>query len=184
MTPGTAADQASLSITNSWKQSSNSCPLRQWCHPTISSSVGPFSCLQSFPAWGSLPVNIQDWFPLEWIGWISLKSKGLSRVFSQHHSSKALILPHSTYFIVQLSHPHMTAGKTIAWTRGTLVTKVMSLLYNVLSRLVINFLPRSKYLLITSLQSPSAVILQPPENSLSLFPHLFAMKWWDQMPWS
>ena len=98
VTPWTAACQASLSITNS--RSLNSCPLSQWCHPTISSSVVPFSsCLQSFPASGSFPmsqfftsgvqsigvsasVNIQDWFPLGWTGWISLQSKGISRVFS------------------------------------------------------------------------------------------------------
>ena len=101
--PWTAACQASLSITNSWTYP-NSCPLSRWCHPTISSSVVPFSCPQSFPASGSfpmsqfftsngqsigvsasasvLPINIQDWFPLGWTGWISLLSKGLSRVFS------------------------------------------------------------------------------------------------------
>ena len=156
---------------------SNSCPLSQWCHPTISSSVVPFSsCLQSFPASGSfpmnrwpsigasaspsvLPMNIQDWFPLGWTGWISLQSKGLSRVFStlksllQHHSSKTSILQCSALFIVQLSHPHMTTGKTIALTRWTFVGKVLSLLFNMLSRLVITFLPGSKHLLISWLQS-------------------------------
>ena len=79
----------------------------------------------------------------------------------QHRSSKASILWHSAFFIVQLSHPYMTTGKTIAWTRWTFVGKVMSLLFNMLSRLVINFLPRSKCLLISWLQSPSAVILEP-----------------------
>ena len=81
----------------------------------------------------------------------------------QHHSSKALILPRSAFFIVPLSPPYMTTGKTIALTRRTCVGKVMSLLFNMLSRLVITFLPRSKHLLISWLQSPSAVILEPPK---------------------
>ena len=143
---------------------SDSCPLSQWCYPTISTSVVPFSCLQSFPASGFfqmswffvsggqsigvaasapvLPMNIQDWFPLGWTGWISLQSKGLSRVFFQHLSSEASILWCSAFFIVQLSYPYMTTGKTIALTRWTFVGKVMSLLFNMLSRLVIAFLPR------------------------------------------
>ena len=148
----------------------------------ISTSVVPFSyCLQSCPASGSfpmsqffascgqiirvspsasvLPMNIQDWFPLGWTGWISLLSKGLNSL--QHHSSKASILQHSAFFIVQLSHPYMTTGKMIAMTRRTLVGKVMSLLFNKVSRLVIIFLPRSKHLSISRLQSPSAVILEP-----------------------
>ena len=93
----------------------------------------------------------------------------------------------SVFFTVQFSHQNMTTGKTIALTRWTFVGKVMSLLFNMLSRLVIAFLPRSKHLLISWLQSPSAVILEPKKISLSLFPlfpHLFAMKWWDWMPWS
>ena len=81
----------------------------------------------------------------------------------QHHSLKASILWHSTFFMVQLSHPYMTTGKTIALTVWTLVSKVMSLLFNMLSRLVITFLPKSKRLLISRLQSPSAVILEPPK---------------------
>ena len=93
-----------------------------------------------------LPMNTWDWSPLGWTGWISLQSKGLLRVFSQHHSSKASILQRSAFFIVQLSHPYMTTGKTIALTRWTFVDKVMSLLFNMLSRLVITFLPRSKCL--------------------------------------
>ena len=107
-----------------------------------------------------LPVNTQDWSPLGWTGWISLQSKGLSRVL-QHHSSKASILHYSAFFIVQLSHPYMTTGKTIALTRQTFVDKVVSLLFNMLYRLVITFLPRSKRLLISWRQSPSAVILEP-----------------------
>ena len=107
-------------------------------------------------------MNIQDWFPLWLTDLISLQSKGLSRVL-QHHSSKASILRYSAFFTVQLSHLYMTTGKTIALTRWTFVDKVMSLLLNMLSRLVITFLPRSKHLLISWLQRPSAVILEPPK---------------------
>ena len=103
-------------------------------------------------------MNIQGWFPLGWTDWISLQSKGLLRVFS---SSKASIFRCSAFFIVQLSHPYMTTGKTIALTRWTFVGKVMSLLLNMQSRLVTTFLPRSKRLLISWLQSASAVILEP-----------------------
>ena len=104
-------------------------------------------------------MNTQDWSPLGWTGWIVIQSKGLSRVF-QHHSSKASILWCSAFFIVQLSHPYMTTEKTIALIRWNFVGKVMPLLFNMLSRLVITFLPKSKYLLISWLQSPSAVILE------------------------
>ena len=90
-----------------------------------------------------------------------LEVQGTLKGLLQHHSSKAPIHQHSAFFIVQLSHPYMTTGKTIALTRRTLVGKVMSLLFNMLSRLVITFLPRSKHLLISWLQSPSAVILEP-----------------------
>ena len=107
-------------------------------------------------------MNIQDWSPLGWTGWISLQSKGLRHLL-QHHSSKASILRCSAFFTVQLSHPYMTTGKTIALTRQTFVGKVMSLLLNMLSKLVITILPRSKRLLISWLQSPSAVILEPPK---------------------
>ena len=186
---------------------SNSSPLSQWCHPTISSSVIPFSSYpQSLPASGSfqmsqlfasggqstgvsasasvLPMNTQDWFPLEWTGWISLQSKGLSSVFSNTTVEK------HQFFSAQPSlwsnsHLYMTTGKPIALTMQTFVSKVMSLLFNILSRLVIAFLPRSKCLLISWLQSPSSVILEPKKVSLfPLFPLLFAMKWWDWMPWS
>ena len=165
---------------------SNPCPSSWWCHPTISSSVVPFSsCLQSFPASGSfkmsqlfasssqsigvsasasvLPKNIQDWSPLGW----TLKSP------LQHHSSEASILRCSAFFIVQLSHPYMTTGKTIVLTRWTFVGKVMSMLFNMLSRLVITFLSRSKSLLISWLQSPSAVILEPPKiKSVTVSPSI------------
>ena len=145
----------------------NSYLLSQWCLSTISSSVLPFfSCPRSFPASGSfqmsqlftwggqsigvsastsvLPMNIQDLFPLGWTGWISLQSKGLSRVLSnttvQKHQFFGAQLP-----LVQLSHPSLTTGKTIALTRWNFVGKVMSLLLNMLSRLVIAFLPRSDF---------------------------------------
>ena len=144
----------------------NSCPLSQWCHPTISPSVTPFfSRLQSFPASGSfqmsqlfvsggqsigvsasasvLPVNIQDWFPLGWTGWISVAVQGALKSLLQHHSSKPSNLWHSAFFMVQLSHLYMNIGKTIALTIWTFVSKVMYLLFNMLSRFVIAFLPRS-----------------------------------------
>ena len=147
----------------------NSCPLSQWCHPTISSSVVPFaSWLQSFPASRSfpmsqfftlggqsigvsasasvLPMNIQDWFPLGLTGLISLQSKGLSRVFSNTTVQKHQFF--GTQPSLQ-SHPYMAAGKTIALTGWTFVGKVISLLFSMLSRLVIAFLPRSKHLLIS-----------------------------------
>ena len=95
-----------------------------------------------------------------WMDWLDLLAvQGTLKSLLQHHSSKASIFLHSAFFIVQLSHPYMTTGKTIALTRWTFVGKVMSLLLNMLSRLVITFLPRSKCLLISWLQSPSAVIL-------------------------
>ena len=108
-----------------------------------------------------LSMNTQDWSRLGWTGWISLQSKGLSRVFSNTTVQKVSILQHSAFFIVQLSYPYMTTEKAIALTRWTFVGKVMSLLFNMLSRLVIDFLPRGKHLLISWLQSPSAVILEP-----------------------
>ena len=106
-------------------------------------------------------LAIQDWFPLRWTGWISLQSKGLTRVFCNTTVQKHQFFWCSAFFTVQLSHPYMTTGKTIALTRPTFIGKVMSLLFNMLPRLVISFLPRSKRLLISWLQSPSAVILQP-----------------------
>ena len=98
-----------------------------------------------------------------------LAVQGTLKSLLQHHSSTASILQHSAFFMVQLLHPYMTTGKTIALTRWTFVGKVMSLLFNMLSRLVIAFLPRSERLLISWLQSPSAVILEPKKISLSLF---------------
>ena len=160
---------------------SNSCPFNRWCLPTISLAVIPFSShLQSFPTSGSfqtsqffasgnqsigisalasvLPMNIQDWFPLEWTGCISLLSKGLSRVFSN-----TTVWKHQ-FFGAQLSlwfnshiHTWLLEKPKLCWT---FVGKVMSLLFNILSRLVTAFLSRSKCLLISWLQSPSAVILE------------------------
>ena len=159
---------------------SDSRPSSQWCHPAISSSVVPFSpCLQSLPASGSfpmsqlftwggqstgvsasasvLPMKTQDWYPLGWTGWISLQSRGLSRVFSSTTVQK------HQFFGTQLSsqsnsHIHTRPlEKPQPWLDRTLVSKVISLLLNMLSRLVITFLPRSKCLLISWLQSPSAV---------------------------
>ena len=110
-----------------------------------------------------LLVNIQGWFLLRLAGLISLLSKGLSTVL-QHHSSKASIIWHSAFYMVQLLHPYMTTGKTIAMTIWTSVGKLMVLLFNTLSRCVIAFLPRSKCLLISWLQSPSGVILEPKKR--------------------
>ena len=154
---------------------SNSCPLRWWCHPTISSVIPFSSCPQSLPASGSfqmsqlftwggqsigvsasasvLLMNTQDWSPLD-----LLSVQRTLKSLLQHHSSKASILQCSVFIIVQLSHPYMTTGKNIALTRWTFVGKVMSLVFNMLSKLVLAFLPRSKRLLISWLQSPSAVI--------------------------
>ena len=161
----------------------------------------PFSsCLQFFPSSGSFPVSRLftsggqsispsnaysglisfriDWFDL-------LPIQGILKSPLYHQSLKASILWHSDFFIAKLSHPYMTNGKTTALTRGTFVGKVISLFLNMLSRLIIAFLPRSKDLLISWLQSPSAVILEPPQNKVShsfhCFP-IFAMKRWAWMP--
>ena len=144
-----------------------------WCHPTISSSVIPFSsCLLSFPASGSFQMSSQlftfrwpkYWSSsfnispsIEYLGLISFRMdwldllavQGTLKSLLQHHSSKRSIFQCSAFFIVQLSHPYMTTGKTRALSRWTFVGKVMSLLLNMLSRLVITFLPRSKHHLIS-----------------------------------
>ena len=164
---------------------SNSCSLSRWCYLTILSSAVLFSfCLQCFPASGAFPMNqlcvsggqstgasasvfpmnIQGWFPRELTGLTSLKSKGLLRVL-QHHNSKASILWRSA-FMIQLIHPYITTGKTIALTGWTFVGKVIGLLFSTLSRFVIAFLPRSKCLLISWLHSPSAMILDPKKIKL------------------
>ena len=117
-------------------------------------------------------------FRMDWLDLLAVQ--GTLKSLLQHHSSKTSILQSSAFFMVQLSHPYMTTGKTIALTRWTLVGKVMSLLFNMLSRLVITFLPKRKRLLISWLQSPSAVILEPKKITLSLFP-LFPH---HCLPWS
>ena len=110
-------------------------------------------------------------FRMDWLDLLAVK--GTLKSLLQHPSSKASILQHSAFFIVQLSHPYMTTGKTIALTRQTFVDKLMSLLCNTLSRLVIAFLSRSKHLLISWLQSPSTVILVPPQNKVCQCFHCF-----------
>ena len=209
VTPWTAAHQASCPSPNPWA-CLNSCPLSPWCQQTISFFVVPlYSCLQSYPASGSFPISqcftscgqsiepsasasilpMNEYSGLIFlrIDWFDLAVQENPKSILQHHSSKASIFQCSAFFILQLSHPYMTTGKTIALTRWTFVGKVTSLLFNMLFRLVIAFLSRSKHLLVSWLQSPSAVILEPKKRkeSLSLFPlfrHLFAMMWWDQMP--
>ena len=114
-----------------------------------------------------LPMNIQDQSPLGLIGLISLLSKGLKSLL-QHHGSKASSSQCSTFFMVQLSHPYTTTGKAIALIRWTFVCKVLSLFFNMLSCLVIAFPPRSNYLLISQLQSPSAVILEPKKTKSAI----------------
>ena len=188
---------------------SNSCPSSRWCHPTISSSVIPFSyCLQSFPASGSFPIswlfasdsqsigasasatvfpmNIQNWFPLG-VTSLILQSKGLSRAFSNTTVQK------HQFFSIQPSlwfHSHIhpwLLEKTIALTRWTFAGKVVTLLFNILSRFVIACLPRSQRLLISWLQSPSAVILEPKKIksvTVSIVFPFIAMKWWNWIPWS
>ena len=126
-----------------------------------------------------LPMNIQDLISFRIDLFDLLAVQGTLKSLLQHHSSKALILWCSAFFTVQLSHPYMTTGKAIALTRRTFVSKVMSLLLNMLYRLVITFLPRSKHLLISWLQSPSAVILEPTKiksDTISTVSHLFPMK--------
>ena len=184
-TPWTAARQVSLSITNSQSllklmsiesvMPSNHLIL---CHPlllspSIFSSIRVFSnksvlCIRWPKDW-SFSFSISPFieysglisFRFDWVDLLAVQ--GTLRSLLQHHSSKTSILHYSAFFIVQLSHPHMTTEKTIALTRLTFISKVISLLFNMLSRLVIAFLPRSKRLFISWLQPPSAVILEPPK---------------------
>ena len=185
VTPWTAARQASLSITNSQSppkpmsiesvMPSNHLIL---CRPllllpSIFPSIRVFSnesalCIR-LPKYWSFSFNISPSnehpgmisFRMDWLDLLAVQ--GTLKSLLQHHSSKASVFQHSAFFVLQLSHPYMTTGKTTALTRWSLVGKVMSLLFNMLSRLVITFLPRSKHLLISWLQSPSAVILEPPK---------------------
>ena len=184
-TPWTVAHQATLSITNSWSllkfmsielmMPSNYLIL---CHPlfllpSILPSIRVFSnesvlCIR-WPKYWSFSFNISPSgeysglisFRMDWFD--HLADQGTLKSLLQHHSSKASILRCPAFFTVQLSHPYMTSAKTIALTRRTFVGKVMSLPFNMLSRLVITFLPRSKPLLISWQQSPSVVILEPPK---------------------
>ena len=181
-TPWTAACQASLSITNSRispKPMSIELvlPFNQLilCRPLLLPSI--FPSIRVFSSESALHIRWpKDWsfsfsispsnehpglisFRMDWLDLLAVQ--GTLNNLLQHHSSKASILRRSAFFIVQLSHPYMTTGKTIALTRQTFVGKLMSLLFNMLSRLVITFLARSKRLLISWLQSPSAVILEP-----------------------
>ena len=207
-TPWSTARQASLSITNSQSppklmsiesvMTSNHlilcCPLLLL--PSISPNIRVFSNESTlrirWPKYWSFSFNISPSnehpglisFRMDWLDILAVQ--GTPKSLLQHHSSKASILRHSAFFIVQFSHPYMTTGKTIALTRQTFVDKIMSLLFNMLFRLVSAFLPRSKHLLISWLQSPSAVIFEPPKIkcvTVSLVSP-FAMKWWDKMPWS
>ena len=181
-TPWIAARQASLSITNSQSlfklmsiesvmPSSHLSVCRPLLLPTVPSSIRIFSnestlCMR-WPKYWSFSFSISPSnehpglisFRMDWLDLPAVQ--GTLKNLLQHHSSKASILRRSAFFTVQLSHPYMTTGKTIALTRRTFVGTVMSLLFNMLSRLVITFLPRSKRLLISWLQSPSAVILEP-----------------------
>ena len=202
-TPWTAACQGSLSITNSQSllklmsiesvMPSNHLIL---CHPllllpSVFPNIRIFSsesvlCIrwskhQSF-SFSISPSNDYSGLISHRMDWLDLLTvQETLKSLLQHHSSKPSIIRHSAFFIVQLSHPYMTTGKTIALTRRTFLGEVMPLLFNLLSRLVIAFLPGSKCLLILLLQSPSAVILEPKKikfvtSLFPLFPHLFAMK--------
>ena len=201
-TPWIAASQASLSITSSRSllklmsvesvMPSNHfilcCPLLLLL--SIFLSIRLFSkesvlCIK-WPKYWSFSFNISSSneysglisFRMDWLDLLSVQ--GTLKSLLQHHSSKASILLCSTFFIVQLSHPHMTTGKTIALTRQTFVGKVMSLLFNMLSRLALAFLSRSKHLLISWLQSLFAVILEPPKIKFCHCFHCFPI----YLPWS
>ena len=178
---------------------SNSWPSSRWCHPTILSFIISFSsCLHSFPASGSFPksqffesgqrsrtsasasvllMNIQNLFLIGLTSLISFSSRDSWICFN---TTVQKYLQCSVFFVVQFSYTYMTTGKTIALTRWNFVGKVMSLLFNMLSRLVIVFLPRSKRLLISWLQLPSAVILEPPQNKVCHCCHCFPI----YLPWS
>ena len=187
-TPSTAARQASLSITDSQSSpkplsiesvmpSSHLILCRHLLFlPPIPPSIRVFSNESTlhmrWPKFWSFSFSISPSkenpglisFRMDWLDLLVVQ--GTLKSLPQHHSSKASILWHSAFFTVQLSSPYMTIGKTIALTRQTLAGKVMSLLWNMLSRLVITFLPRTKRLLISWLQSPSAVIWEPPKNKV------------------
>ena len=194
VTPWTAAQQAVLSITNPWSSPKlmsieSVMPSNQLilCRPLlllppIPPSIRVFSNESAlhirWPKYCSFSFNISPSnehpglisFRMDWLDLLAVQ--GTLKSLLQHHSSKASILQSSAFFTVQLSHPYLTTGETIALTRQTFVGKVMSLFFNMLSRLVITFLPRSKHLLISWLQSPSAVILEPKNKICHCF-HCF-----------
>ena len=201
-TPWIAAHQASLSITNS-RSLPNLTSIESvmpsshliLCHPLllvppVPPSIRVFSNESTlhmrWPKYWSFSFSISPSnehpglisFRMDWLDLLAVQ--GTLKSLLQHHSSKASILRHSAFFTVQLSHPYMTTGKTIALTGRTFVGKVMSLLFNMLSRLVITFLPRSKRLLISWLKSPSVVILEPPKNKVWHCFHCFSI----YFPWS
>ena len=202
VTPQTAARQASLSITHSWSllklmfielvMPSNHLIL---CHPllllpSIFPSIRVFSSESilhiRWPKYWSFSFSISPSseysglisFRMDWLDLLAVQ--GTLKSLLQHHSSKASLFQHSAFFIVQLSHPYMTTGKIIPLTRWTFVGKVLSLLFNMLSMLVITFLPRSRCLLISWLQSPSAVILEPPKIKVWHCFHCLSI----YLPWS
>ena len=188
VTPGITAHQASLSITNSLSSLrptsiksvmfSNHLILCRLLLllPPIPPSIRVISnestLRMRWPEYWSFSFSIIPSkeipglvsFRMDWLDLLAVQ--GTLKSLLQHHSSKASILQHSAFFTVLLSHRYLTTGKTIALTRWTFVGKVMSLLFNMLSRWVITFLPRSKHLLISLVQSPSAVILEPPKNKV------------------
>ena len=195
MTPWTAACQASLSYTNSRSlpklrstglvMPSNHLILSHLLlvPPSIFPSIGVFSNKSALPIrWPKYwsfnfsisPSNEYSGLISFRINWLDLLAvQGTLKSLLQHHDSKASILWRSAFFIVQLSHPYLTTGKTTILTGQTFIGKVMFLLFNMLSRLAITFLPRSKHLLISWLQSPSAVMLAPPRNKVSHLFHCF-----------
>ena len=209
VTPWTAARQTSLSITNSQNlfkpmsiesvMPSNHLILCRplLLPPSIFPSIRVFSDESDlpirWPKYWSFSFNISPSneypglisFRVDWLDLLAIQ--GSLKSLLQCHSSKAAILHHSAFFMVQLSHPHMTTGKTIALTRWIFVGKVMSLLFNTLSSFLITFLPRAKHLVISWLQSPSAVILEPKKIksvTVSIVSPSIAMKWWDRIEWS
>ena len=200
-TPWTVACQASLSITSSQSLLKLMsififcCPLL--LPPSIFHSIRVFSNESvlpiRWPKYWSFSFSISP--SNEYSGPISFRIdrldlpavQGTLKSLLQHHTSKASILLHSDFFKVQLSHLYTTTGKTIALTEWTFAGKLISLLFNMLSRLVMTFFPKEQRLLISWLQSLSAIILEPKKIksvTVSIVSHLFALKWWDRMPWS
>ena len=200
-TPWTVACQASLSITSS-QSLLKLMSIFIFCHPLL---LPPsiFHSIRVFSNESVLPIRWPKYWSFsfsispsnEYSGPISFRIdrldlpavQGTLKSLLQHHTSKASILLHSDFFKVQLSHLYTTTGKTIALTEWTFAGKLISLLFNILSRLVMTFFPKEQRLLISWLQSLSAIILEPKKIksvTVSIVSHLFALKWWDRMPWS